>query len=185
MQQNNAVVSAMAQRMGVNSQDIELAHQAREYREQVQQEITSDPERFVESRVQRVMQQQFAAFENYLNNRTQAQQFVSQHQDLISDPKSQSIMARALDESVSRSDIAIELAKLSRENERLLANAHVKTADVETLRAKDELANRQVIPSRRASTNTIQKSDPWDSYNKNAVDPKAQEKLLDNLFKRT
>lgn len=172
----------MAAQMGVTGDDLRLANDAKAYQERILAEQASDPEGFVEHRAQRVVQAQLQQFEQYLNQKYQTQAFVQQHQELIKDPRAQQVMMEALDERTSRADLAVRLANLEREKAELLNRAMKETAEVENLKARDDLANRQVTTKRRASTSTTTQSNPWDSYEESKTDPKAQEKLIRSLL---
>lgn len=179
---NQQVVQQMAARMGVSREDLNLANDAKSYQERILAEQASDPEGFVEARAMRVVQDQLSRFEQYLNNRFQTQAFVQQHQALINDPKAQQVMSEVLDERTSRADLAVRIANLERERAELLSKAKSETAEVETLKAQNDLASRQVITRRRASTSTTTQSDPWESYKENPNDPKAHDNLLKKLY---
>lgn len=176
--------NAMAARAGVTREDLALMKQQQAYGSQIRAEQEADPEGFVEARAARLIDSRLAQFDQYLNNRMQAQSFVQQHQDLINDPKMQQVMAEALDERTSRSQLAVKIATLEREKAELLAKATTETAEVETLRAQQELAGRQTLTRRRASTSTTTESNPWAAYEAAKNDPTASQKLLDKLFKR-
>lgn len=181
----NAQYGQLAASMGVTREDLQLSRDATAYQERNVAEMTADPEGFVEARAMRVVQQQIAQFDQYLNNRLQAQSFVQQHQDLINDPQMQQVMATAMDERTSRAQLAVQIATLQKEKSELLARATTDTAEVETLKAQQELAGRQTLQRRRASTSTTTLVDPWAAYEQASKDdPKAQEKLLERLLKR-
>jgi hypothetical protein len=175
-------VRALAAQMRVNSQDVDLAHQEREYRENLAAEQAADPEGFVESRAVRVVKQEIQNLLQYLDSRDQAKNFVAQNQELINDPIAQQLMDKALDPSTSRSDLAIQIARLTKERDELLTKAHQTTGETERLKAQQELSGRQTFTTRRASTSTTTHVDPWKSYD--PKDPKAQDKLLEKLFQR-
>lgn len=176
-------IRAAAARHGVTQQDVDMAYQAKAYSENVQAELQRDPEGFIESRAERAIQTALQKYDQYLNSRNEAQSFVNKHQDLIADPKAQQLMDRALDPSTSRSDLAIEIARLTKERDELLAKAHQTTGETEALKARQELSARQTFTSRRASTSTTTHVDPSKAYQESArKDPNAASKYLDALL---
>lgn len=183
LQQDPAQRNRLAQSMGVANEDLKMAQDAKAYQDQILMEQASDPEGFVEKRIERVMQQSFSRFEEYLNNKNQAQQFVQQHQAFINNPETQQIMSQVLDERTPRSELAVRIARLESEKAQLLSRAKSETAEVSHLKAQDELATRQTVTRRRASTATTTQSDPWASYKDKPFEPKATDQLLDRMFK--
>lgn len=183
LQQDPNAINRLAHGMGVTNEDRKLAQDAKAYQDQILTEQASDPEGFVEKRIERVMQQSFSRFEEYLNNKNQAQQFVQQHQEFINNPETQQIMSQVLDERTPRSELAVRIARLEQEKAQLLSRAKSETAEVSHLKAQDELATRQTVTRRRASPSTTTQTDPWASYKDKPFEPKATDQLLDRMFK--
>lgn len=178
LQNDPAQRARLAQAMGVTPDDEKLYAQQEVYSRQIQQEFQSNPEGFVEQRAQRLVDDKFRQFEQYLEAKVAAQGLVQQHQPLIE--KHGERMNWILDPNVPARDKAIWAASMEAKHAELLATKVPEAQHVETLKARSQLASRQVAPTRAAA---VTAPSPFAEYEKNkAKDPRAQETLLDGLF---
>ena len=170
----------LAQAMGVTGDDEKLFQQQEMYSRQVQQEFQSNPDEFVEKRVERRLQEQFQKFEQYLEAKVNAQGLITQHQPLIEQHGER--MNWMLDPNVPARDKAIWAAQQEAKVAELMATKVPQAQQVETLRARNQLASRQVAPTRVAAV----APNAFSEYEKNKrnKDPNAQEALKDALFGR-
>ncbi len=178
LQSDPAQRARLAQAMGVTPDDEKLYAQQETYSRQIQQEFHSNPEGFVEQRAQRLVDAKFQQFEQYLEAKVSAQSLVQQHQPLIE--KHGERMNWILDPTVPARDKAIWAASMEAKHAELMATKVPEAQHMETLRARNQLASRQVAPTRAAA---VTAPSPFSEYEKNkAKDPRAQETLLDGLF---
>ena len=178
LQNDPAQRSRLAQAMGVSADDEKIFRQQEAYSQQVQQEFQSNPDEFVEKRVERRLQEQFQKFEEYLEAKVNARGLIEQHQPLID--KHADRMNWMLDPQVPSRDKAIWAAQQEARVAELMANKVPQAQQIETLRARNQLASRQVAPTRAAA---VTSPSPFAEYEKTkGRDPRAQETLLDGLF---
>ena len=177
LQSDPAARARLAQSMGVTPDDEKLYQQQEAYSRQIQQEFQSNPDEFVEKRVERRLQEQFQKFEQYLEAKVQAQGLIQQHQPLIE--KHADRMNWMLDPSIPAREKAIWAAQQEAKVAELLASKVPEAQQIETLKARNQLASRQVAPTRAATV----APNPFAEYEKRKqTDPNAQEALKDALF---
>lgn len=177
LQNDPAQRARLAQAMGVTADDEKIAQQAQQYSQQIQQELQADPDAFVERRVERKLAEQFQKFEQYLEAKVNAQGLIQQHQPLIE--KHADRMNWMLDPQVPAREKAIWAAQQEAKVAELLAAKVPEAKQVETLKARNQLAARQVAPSRAAAV----APNPFAEYEKRKqTDPNADEALKDALF---
>ena len=178
LQNDPAQRTRLAQAMGVTADDEKLHKQQEMYSQQVTQELHSDPDAFVERRVEQRLQQRFQEFEQYLEAKVNAKGLIQQHQPLIEQHADR--MNWILDPQVPAREKAIWAAQQEAKVAELMATKVPEAQHVETLRARNQLASRQVVPTRAAA---VTAPSPFTEYEKQkGKDPRAQEKLLDGLF---
>lgn len=178
LQNDPAQRARLAQAMGVTADDEKLYQQREAYSQQITQEFQSDPDAFVEKRVERRLQEQFQQFEQYLEAKVNAKGLIQQHQPLIEQHADR--MNWILDPQVPAREKAIWAAQQEAKVAELLATKVPEAQHVETLKARNQLASRQVAPTRAAAAVA---PSPFTEYEKlKGKDPRAQEKLLDGLF---
>lgn len=177
LQNDPAQRARLAQAMGVTADDEKLYQQREAYSQQIQQEFQSNPDEFVEKRVERRLQEQFQQFEQYLEAKVNARGLIQQHQPLIE--KHADRMNWILDPNVPAREKAIWAASQEEKVAELLATKVPEAQHVETLKARNQLASRQVAPTRAAAV----APNPFAEYEKRKQsDPNAQEALKDALF---
>lgn len=168
----------LAQSMGVTAQDEQLARDHQNYSAEIQRELQSDPEGFIERRAERLVNERLQQFEGYLNSRNVVNQVVTQNQDLIQ--KHAERMNWMLDPSVPGRDKAIWAAQQEAKVQELLSKVGKESTEAETLRARDNLARRQIAPTRNTPPTA---PNPFAEYEKTKhKDPLAQERLKDSIF---
>lgn len=178
LQNDPAQRARLAQAMGVTAEDEKLYQQREAYSQQIQQEFQSNPDEFVEKRVERRLQEQFQQFEQYLEAKVNAKGLIQQHQPLIEQHADR--MNWILDPNIPAREKAIWAAQQEAKVAELLATKVPEAQHVETLKARTQLASRQVAPTRAAAAVA---PSPFAEYEKlKGKDPRAQEKLLDGLF---
>ena len=170
----------IAQEWGVTQEDQRLAAQQEQHSQQVRQELETDPEGFVEKRTQRLLNEQFQKFEQYLEAKVNAQGLIQQHQPLIE--KHAERMNWMLDPNIPAREKAIWAAQQEAKIAELLNTKVPEAQHVETLKARSQLASRQVAPTRAAAAVA---PNPFAEYEKRKKsDPNAQEALKDAIFGR-
>lgn len=180
LQNDPAQRARLAQAMGVTPDDEKLFQQQEAYSRQIQQEFQSNPDEFVEKRVERRLQESFQKFEQYLEAKVNANGLIQQHQPLIE--KHADRMNWMLDPNVPARDKAIWAAQQEAKVAELLATKVPEAQHVETLKARTQLASRQVAPTRAAAAVA---PNPFAEYEKRKkTDPNAQEALKDAIFGR-
>ena len=178
LQNDPAQRARLAQAMGVTADDEKLYQQREAYSQQIQQEFQSNPDEFVEKRVERRLQEQFQQFEQYLEAKVNAKGLIQQHQPLIESHAER--MNWILDPNIPAREKAIWAAQQEAKVAELMATKVPEAQNVETLKARNQLASRQVAPTRAAA---VTAPSPFTEYEKQkGKDPRAQEKLLDSLF---
>lgn len=178
LQNDPAARSRLAQAMRVTPDDEKLFQQQEAYSQQIRQEFESNPDEFVERRVEQRLQQSFQKFEQYLEAKVNANGLIQQHAPLIE--KHADRMNWVLDPNVPARDKAIWAAQQEAKVAELMAVKVPQAQQTETLKARSQLASRQVAPTR---TTAAVAPNPFAEYDKNkAKDPRAQETLLDGLF---
>lgn len=113
--QDNDSARATAARMGVTAEDLSLRNQANAYREQMQERLFSDPDAFIQERVEAMVQQKLNEQMAFMEGRTNAEKW-------LSDPKNDQIVKsyapdinRLVDSNVPlRDKVAFLGEKLSR-----------------------------------------------------------------------
>ncbi len=173
LQSDPAARARLAQAMRVTPDDEKLYQQQEQHSLQVRQEFESDPEGFIERRVERGRQESFQQFEQYLEAKVAAKGLIQQHQPLIE--KHSDRMNWILDPNVPARDKAIWAASQEAKVAELLASKVPESQQVETLKARNQLAQRQVAPTRTAAAVA---PNPHNEYAKS----KNPEDLLDGLF---
>jgi hypothetical protein len=143
---------ALAQAMQVTDEDINLYNEKRQYATQVQDEMASDPDEFVNRRAiavaQQVFQQMFSQISAQSQAQTQAQQFAEQHKDLIEKRRDEFIPLLA---KYGRTE-ALNILSMKDKLAAYEANA-AKTAEIgETAKAQQQSLHRKARVSRDAST---------------------------------
>lgn len=178
LQNDPAQRARLAQAMGVTADDEKIAQQAQAYSQQIQQELQSDPDAFVERRVERKLTEQLQKFEQYLEAKVNAQGLIQQHQPLIE--KHADRMNWMLDPQIPAREKAIWAAQQEAKVAELLAAKVPEAKQVETLKARNQLSQRQVAPTKTAAAVA---PNPFAEYEKNKhTNPNAREDLLDGLF---
>ncbi len=112
---DNDQARQMAARMGVTAEDLSIRNQANAYREQMQEQLFSDPDAFIAERVESLVQQKLSEHAAFLEGRTNAEKW-------LSDPKNDQIVKsyatdinRLVDSNVPlRDKVAFLGEKLSR-----------------------------------------------------------------------
>ena len=173
LQNDPAQRARLAQAMGVTPDDEKLYAQQERYSHQVRQELESDPEAFIEKRVERRLNESFQKFEQYLEAKVNANGLIQQHQPLIE--KHADRMNWVLDPNVPARDKAIWAAQAEAKVAELMASKVPQAQQVETLKARNQLASRQVAPTR---TTAAVSPNPHAEYAKT----KNPDQLLDDLF---
>lgn len=177
-QADPALRQRIAAEWGVTAQDEQLYRQKEQHSQQLRQEFESDPEGFIERRVERGQQERFQQFEQYLEAKVAARGLIQQHQPLIEQHADR--MNWILDPNIPAREKAIWAAQQEAKVAELLATKVPEAQHVETLKARNQLASRQVAPTRAAA---VVAPSPFTEYEKQkGKDPRAQEKLLDGLF---
>ncbi len=178
LQNDPAQRARLAQAMGVTADD-ERLHQSQEtYSRQVRQELESNPDEFVEKRVERRLSERFQQFEQYLDARENAKGLIQQHQPLINEHSER--MNWIMDPNIPARDKALWAAQMEAENAKLMATKVPEAQHHETLKARNQLAVRQVAPTRAAA---VVAPNPFAEYEKSKKsNPNAQEALKDALF---
>jgi hypothetical protein len=180
LQNDPAQRARLAQAMGVTADDEKLYQQQEVYSRQIQQELQADPEGFVEKRTQRLLNEQLQKFEQYLEAKVNAQGLIQQHQPLIE--KHAERMNWMLDPNIPAREKAIWAAQQEAKIAELLNTKVPEAQHVETLKARSQLASRQVAPTRAAAAVA---PNPFAEYEKRKKsDPNAQEALKDAIFGR-
>lgn len=178
LQNDPAQRTRLAQAMGVNSDDEKLYAQQETYSRQIQQEFQSNPEAFVEQRAQRLLDAKFQQFEQYLEAKVSAQGLIQRHQPLIE--KHADRMNWMLDPQIPAREKAIWAAQQEAKVAELMENKVPEAQQTETLKARNQLASRQVAPTRTAAVGA---PNPFAVYEKSKKsDPNAQEALKDAIF---
>lgn len=178
LQNDPAARARLAQAMRVTPDDEKLHRQQEAYSQQIRQEFESNPDEFVERRVEQRLQQRFQQFEQYLEAKVSAKGLIQQHQPLIE--KHADRMNWVMDPNVPARDKAIWAAQMEAQNAELLAKRVPEAQQVETLKARNQLAQRQVAPTRTAAAVA---PNPFAEYEKRKQnDPNAEEALKDALF---
>ena len=172
-QADPALRQRIAAEWGVTAQDEQLYRQKEQHSQQLRQEFESDPEGFIERRVERGRQESFQQFEQYLEAKVAAKGLIQQHQPLIE--KHSDRMNWILDPNVPARDKAIWAASQEAKVAELMASKVPEAQQVETLKARNQLAQRQVAPTRTAAAVA---PNPHAEYAKT----KNPEQLLDDLF---
>lgn len=168
----------LAQAMGVTSEDEKLHAQAQQYSADTQRRFQSNPQEFIHNEVSPLMDEKFRQFEQYLEAKVSAKGLIQQHQPLIEQHADR--MNWILDPNVPAREKAIWAAQQEAKVAELLATKVPEAQHVETLKARTQLASRQVAPTRAAA---VVAPSPFAEYEKHkGKDPRAQEKLLDGLF---
>ncbi len=112
---DNDQARAMAARMGITADDLQIRNQANAHREQMQEQLFSDPDAFITERVENLVTQKLSEHAAFLEGRTNAEKW-------LSDPKNDQIVKsyapdinRLLDGSTPlRDKVAFLGEKLSR-----------------------------------------------------------------------
>ena len=178
LQNDPAQRARLAQAMGVTSEDEKLHSQAQQYSADTQRRFQSNPQEFIHNEVSPLMDEKFRQFEQYLEAKVNARGLIQQHQPLIE--KHADRMNWMLDPQVPAREKAIWAAQQEAKVAELMATKVPEAQHVETLKARNQLASRQVAPTRAAA---VTAPSPFTEYEKQkGKDPRAQEKLLDGLF---
>lgn len=168
----------IAQEWGVTQEDQRLAAQQEQYNAETDQRFRSDPQGFIHNEVSPLMDAKFQQFEQYLEAKIAARGLIQQHQPLIEQHADR--MNWILDPNIPAREKAIWAAQQEAKVAELLATKVPEAQHVETLKARTQLASRQVAPTRAAAAVA---PSPFAEYEKlKGKDPRAQEKLLDGLF---
>jgi hypothetical protein len=173
LQNDPAARARLAQAMRVTPDDEKLYQQQEQYSLQVRQEMESDPDAFVERRVERLLNERLQQYEQYQEAKVAAKGLIQQHQPLIE--KHSDRMNWILDPNVPARDKAIWAASQEAKVAELMASKVPEAQQVETLKARNQLAQRQVAPTRTAAAVA---PNPHAEYAKT----KNPEQLLDDLF---
>lgn len=177
LQNDPAARARLAQAMGVTAEDEKLHSQAQQYSADTQRRFQSDPQGFIHNEVAPLMDERFRQFEQYLEAKVSAKNLIQQHQPLID--KHLDRMSWITDPTVPAREKAIWAAQQEEKIAELLATKVPEAQHVETLKARNQLATRQVAPTKAAAVS----HNPFAEYEKNkGKDPRAQENLLDGLF---
>ena len=146
----------------------------------IQRFANRNPDEFVEKRVERRLQEQFQQFEQYLEAKVNAKGLIQQHQPLIESHAER--MNWILDPNIPAREKAIWAAQQEAKIAELLNTKVPEAQHVETLKARSQLASRQVAPTRAAAAVA---PNPFAEYEKRKKsDPNAQEALKDAIFGR-
>ncbi len=75
---DNDSARAMAARMGITADDLQIRNQANAHREQMQEQLFSDPDAFIAERVETLVQQKLNEHAAFLEGRTNAEKWLSE-----------------------------------------------------------------------------------------------------------
>lgn len=178
-QQNDpAARSRLAQAMGVTAEDERLYNQAQQYSADETRRFQSNPQEYIHREVSPLMDEKFRQFEQYLEAKVNARGLIQQHQPLID--KHADRMNWMLDPTVPAREKAIWAAQQEAKVAELLAGKLPEATQVETLKARNQLSQRQVAPTKTAAAVS---PNHFAEYEKNKhTNPNAREDLLDGLF---
>lgn len=177
--QDEQQVRQMAQRMGVTVDDLKMSQEARATREQMTEELLSDPDSFIADRVQGLIQNHFNQYEQYQQARTSTGQWMERNQDLVQHYAKD--MHAVMDPTVPGQAKAEYVAKLLAERDALKAKLSENVEAVSTAQAQKQIVtSRAQGVSRRTAPSTLANTeDPAETLRKQGItisDP--------NYFKR-
>lgn len=118
---DDTAIKRLAQGMGVTAEDFKLEAQERDYRQRITEELQSDPEGFIQTRVETKIQEALQKYDEYLSSRVNVER-------LVNDPNNANLieqfapqMARIMDPQVPGREKAFDHARLLAENAALKA----------------------------------------------------------------
>lgn len=160
----------LAQQMRVTAEDAKLHDEFDEHRENAVQQLATDPESFIDTRVEQIVQARLVQFEQAIQNRGHVQHVLDTNQELIT--KHRDDIMRAM-ENPNRHEVALEMARLKEEVETLRSKVVQDSRHVETAKAQRQIAQgRASETGRRDPASTAIIRDPSEDLIKSGANPK-------------
>ncbi len=160
----------LAQQMRVSMDDAKAHDQFEEHREQTVQQLATDPESFIDSRVDQIVQQRLAQFEQAIQHRGEVQHLLDSNKDLIGKRRDDILQSM---NNPHRRDEAIQKAMLMEEVEQLRLKLAEDSRHVTAAKAQRHIAQgRASEPARRDPVSSAIIHDPSADLVKNGANPK-------------
>lgn len=170
MRDDAAYRSRLAQQMRVGPEDAKLHDEFEEHRESTVQQLATDPEGFIDTRVNQIVQARLVQFEQAIQHRGEVQHLLDSNKDLIG--KRRDDILRVM-ENPNRREVAIENAMLKEEVEQLRMKLAQDSRHVETAKAQRQMAQgRASETGRRDPASTAVVRDPSEELVKSGANPK-------------
>lgn len=153
MPNRNAVLTRMAEQMGVTADDGKLYRDWQEANRSFQADFTRDPEGYIANKAaqiaQTMVQQELARYDEYQRLGGMTNEFIAQHRDVLASKAD--TVAWAMNHPARR-EVGVRMAALEAENERLRQQIQESSASVETARARDQITKQRAATPRDART---------------------------------
>ena len=160
----------LAQQMRVNMDDAKVHDEFEAHREQTVQQLATDPESFIDSRVDQIVQQRLAQFEQAIQHRGEVQHLLDSNKDLIGRRRDDILQSM---NNPHRRDEAIQKAMLMEEVEQLRIKLAEDSRHVTAAKAQRHIAQgRASEPARRDPVSSAIIQDPGSELVKNGASPK-------------
>ncbi len=147
--QKNRLIGNMAARNGITEDDVKLLKENEAYTQEVKAELERDPDAFVQSRVEQLISQKFAQYEQFQQQRSQSQQFIEKNLPVIE--KYQDVMLETMTHE-NRRDVALQMAQVMAERDSLLEKLKDNARVVETAKVQSHNTRNRATVKRDAAT---------------------------------
>lgn len=149
---DEAQARSMAHRMGVTTDDLKMHREAEQYSARLRQEFEADPDEFVESRLERKLEERFAQYEQMQNARASTQQWLGDPQNAAYIQNYAVELDQLMDPQVSMREKIAYVGKLMAERDALRKQVGSQVEDVAAAQAQQAaLSTRAQTAARRSS----------------------------------